>query len=175
MDYLATMHSMNIAGTGYGAPILCSCIFAQFSAPHKDNMRKPLNALPSDAFLLSLAITSHAAFAAQHVCSRLLLRIEMLFCRDLLGCAGSYFVLSMLDRLWHPNLTQEEAVQLMEKGIEEVSCPPCGVSSVHKDIKVLATVQRLTCLQYLSAMILFMWQDDIIGVARYVEACLERV
>ena len=35
--------------------------------------------------------------------------------------AGSYFVLSMLDRLWHPDLTQDEAVELMEKGIEEVS------------------------------------------------------
>ncbi|CAL8470453.1 g9995 [Coccomyxa elongata] len=50
MDYLATMHRMNVAGTGY----------------------------------------------------------------------GSYFVLSMMDRLWRPDLTQEEAVQLMEKGIEEV-------------------------------------------------------
>lgn len=30
-------------------------------------------------------------------------------------------MLSMLDRLWHPDLTQEEAVELMEKGIEEVS------------------------------------------------------
>ena len=25
------------------------------------------------------------------------------------------------------------------------------------------------------AMILFMWQDDIIGVARYIDACSERV
>ena len=25
------------------------------------------------------------------------------------------------------------------------------------------------------AMILFMWQDDIIGVARFIDACLERV
>ncbi len=33
---------------------------------------------------------------------------------------GSYFVLSMMDRLWRPDLTEEEAVQLMEKGIEEV-------------------------------------------------------
>jgi hypothetical protein len=80
----------------------------------------------------------------------------------------------MLDRLWHPDLSQEEAVQLMEKGIEEVSCPPCGVSSVHKDIKLLATVQRLTCLQYLSAIILFMWQDDIIGVSQFIDAFLER-
>ena len=46
-------------------------------------------------------------------------------------------MLSMLDRLWHPDLTQEEAVQLMEKGIEEVSGPPCGVSSVHRDINCL--------------------------------------
>ena len=36
------------------------------------------------------------------------------------ACAGSYFVLSMLDRLWHRDLTQDEAVELMEKGIEEV-------------------------------------------------------
>ena len=36
------------------------------------------------------------------------------------ACAGSYFVLSMLDRLWHQDLTQDEAVELMEKGIEEV-------------------------------------------------------
>ncbi len=34
--------------------------------------------------------------------------------------AGSYFVLSMMDRLWRPDLTQEEAVELMEKGIQEV-------------------------------------------------------
>ena len=42
------------------------------------------------------------------------------------GCrhAGSYFVLSMLDRLWRPDLTLEEAQDLMERGIEEVpSCP----------------------------------------------------
>eukprot|EP01025_Chloroclados_australasicus_P034927 TRINITY_DN3566_c0_g2_i3.p3 TRINITY_DN3566_c0_g2~~TRINITY_DN3566_c0_g2_i3.p3 ORF type:complete len:193 (+),score=26.19 TRINITY_DN3566_c0_g2_i3:104-682(+) len=50
MDYLATMHKMNIGGTGY----------------------------------------------------------------------GSYFVLSLLDKLWHPNLTEEEAIELMKKGIEEV-------------------------------------------------------
>ena len=25
------------------------------------------------------------------------------------------------------------------------------------------------------AMILFMWQDDIVGVARFIDACLERV
>ena len=29
-------------------------------------------------------------------------------------------MLSMLDRLWHPDLTLEEAQDLMEKGIEEV-------------------------------------------------------
>ena len=34
--------------------------------------------------------------------------------------AGSYFVLSMFDRLWHKDLTEEEALTLMMKGIEEV-------------------------------------------------------
>ena len=62
-------------------------------------------------------------------------------------------MLSMLDRLWHPDLTQEEALQLMEKGIEEVSCLPCAVSSLHKDMQVLATVQRLMCLQYLNEVL----------------------
>ncbi|KAL3157444.1 hypothetical protein ABBQ32_011915 [Trebouxia sp. C0010 RCD-2024] len=50
MDYLATMHKMNISGTGY----------------------------------------------------------------------GSYFVLAMLDKLWHQNLTEEEALQLHLKGVDEV-------------------------------------------------------
>jgi 20S proteasome subunit beta 4 len=33
---------------------------------------------------------------------------------------GSYFVLSMFDKLWHPNLEEQEAVELMVKGVEEV-------------------------------------------------------
>ena len=34
--------------------------------------------------------------------------------------AGSYFVLAMLDKLWHPNLTEAEALDLHVKGIDEV-------------------------------------------------------
>lgn len=30
--------------------------------------------------------------------------------------AGSYFVLSLFDRLWKPDLTEEEAFDLMKKG-----------------------------------------------------------
>eukprot|EP00877_Chromochloris_zofingiensis_P002416 jgi/Chrzof1/12175/Cz06g24010.t1 len=33
---------------------------------------------------------------------------------------GSYFTLSLFDKMWHPNLTQDEAVVMLEKGIEEV-------------------------------------------------------
>lgn len=33
---------------------------------------------------------------------------------------GSYFVLSLFDRLWHADMTEQEAVNLMKKGIEEV-------------------------------------------------------
>lgn len=50
VDYLATMHAMNVAGTGY----------------------------------------------------------------------GSYFALAMLDRLWRPDLTLDDAVGLMDKAIDEV-------------------------------------------------------
>jgi 20S proteasome subunit beta 4 len=65
LDYLATMHKMNIAGTGY----------------------------------------------------------------------GSYFVLSLCDRLWHPDMTEAEALELMEKGIAEVKerlvvAPPSYVIKV---------------------------------------------
>lgn len=35
-------------------------------------------------------------------------------------CTGSYFVLSMFDKLWHKDLTEAEALELMEKGIAEV-------------------------------------------------------
>lgn len=33
---------------------------------------------------------------------------------------GSYFVLSLFDRLWRPDLSEAEALELMEKGIAEV-------------------------------------------------------
>ncbi len=33
-------------------------------------------------------------------------------------------MLSLFDRLWHKDLTEEEAVKLMELGIEEVDPPP---------------------------------------------------
>jgi hypothetical protein len=53
----------------------------------------------------------------------------------------------MLDRLWHPDLTQEEAVQLMEKGIEEVTYSPCRVLSSYKAVHRIATVHMPMCLQ----------------------------
>uniref|UniRef100_A0A061RBC1 Proteasome subunit beta n=1 Tax=Tetraselmis sp. GSL018 TaxID=582737 RepID=A0A061RBC1_9CHLO len=69
LDYLATMHSMNVAGTGY----------------------------------------------------------------------GSYFVMSMFDKLWHKDLTEAEALEMMEKGVEEVrrrlvvSSPKYEIKIVDKD------------------------------------------
>ncbi len=36
-------------------------------------------------------------------------------------CAtGSYFVLSMFDKLWHPDVTEAEALDMMLQGIAEV-------------------------------------------------------
>lgn len=34
--------------------------------------------------------------------------------------SGSYFVLSMFDKLWHPDVTEAEALDMHLKGIEEV-------------------------------------------------------
>ena len=36
------------------------------------------------------------------------------------------FVLSLFDKLWHPNLTEAEAVDMMEKGIAEVCVWVCA-------------------------------------------------
>ena len=78
MDYLATMHKMNVGGTGY----------------------------------------------------------------------GSYFVLSMLDRLWRPRLGVAEALEMMEKGVAEVLkrlvvAPPAYVIKIvdKEGIRVLKTIR----------------------------------
>jgi len=49
---------------------------------------------------------------------------------------GSYFVLSMFDKLWRPDLTEEEAIELMLKGIEEVK-RRLVVAPPHYAIKVV--------------------------------------
>ena len=47
--------------------------------------------------------------------------------------------------------------------------PICGPSFLgHSPLDLFQAPQG-------NAMILFMWQDDIIGVARFIDACLERV
>jgi hypothetical protein len=33
---------------------------------------------------------------------------------------GSYFTLSLFDKMWHPDLTEDEAVAMMEAGVAEV-------------------------------------------------------
>ena len=78
MDYLATMHKMNVGGTGY----------------------------------------------------------------------GSYFVLSMLDRLWRPKLSVAEALEMMEKGVAEVLkrlvvAPPAYVIKIvdKEGLRVLTTIR----------------------------------
>jgi 20S proteasome alpha/beta subunit len=49
----------------------------------------------------------HAAFVLDYFCHVMHYR----------NCApaGSYFVLSLCDRLWHPDMTEAEALELMEK------------------------------------------------------------
>jgi 20S proteasome subunit beta 4 len=34
--------------------------------------------------------------------------------------AGSYFALSLFDKMWHPDLSEDEAVAMMEAGIAEI-------------------------------------------------------
>lgn len=56
--------------------------------------------------------------------------------------AGSYFVLAMLDKLWHQNLTEEEAFQLHMKGVDEVKkrlvvAPPDFIVKVCRDSCIL--------------------------------------
>lgn len=56
--------------------------------------------------------------------------------------AGSYFVLAMLDKLWHQSLTEEEALQLHIKGVDEVKkrlvvAPPDFIIKVCRNPSVL--------------------------------------
>ena len=56
--------------------------------------------------------------------------------------AGSYFVLAMLDKLWHQNLTEEEAFQLHIKGVDEVKkrlvvAPPDFIIKVCRSLSML--------------------------------------
>ncbi|KAG2423381.1 hypothetical protein HXX76_015347 [Chlamydomonas incerta] len=60
---------------------------------------------------------------------------------------GSYFTLSLFDKMWHPNLTVDEATAMMEAGIAEVKkrlvvAPPHYIIKVvDKDgIRVVKTV-----------------------------------
>ena len=58
---------------------------------------------------------------------------------SILVTAGSYFVLAMLDKLWHQNLTEEEAFQLHMKGVDEVKkrlvvAPPDFIIKVCRSI-----------------------------------------
>lgn len=60
---------------------------------------------------------------------------------------GSYFVLSMFDKLWHKDLTQDDALAMMKKGIDEVKArlvvapPKYIIKVVDKDgIRTVAEV-----------------------------------
>lgn len=104
------------------------------------------------------ALSCHALCAERISAAGILMRRAFLL--DLIGMcsmlyidvllwngAGSYFVLSMLDRLWRPDLTEEEAVQLMEKGIEEVSHKHHLISYAHHSI--LPEALQLSCPVFL--------------------------
>ena len=61
---------------------------------------------------------------------------------SILVTAGSYFVLAMLDKLWHQNLTEGEAFQLHMKGVDEVKkrlvvAPPDFIIKVCRSLDVL--------------------------------------
>lgn len=43
------------------------------------------------------------------------------------SATGSYFTLSLFDKMWHPNLTVDEATAMMEAGIAEVRARAGGV------------------------------------------------
>ena len=69
---------------------------------------------------------------------------------SILVIAGSYFVLAMLDKLWHQNLTEEEAFQLHMKGVDEVKkrlvvAPPDFIVKVCRDSCIL-TPCGLACV-----------------------------
>jgi hypothetical protein len=61
-------------------------------------------------------------------------------------------VLSMMDRLWRPDLTEEEAVQLMEKGIDEVIMTYLRLSHWAWEFQSTSSWARNRPLSWLNAM-----------------------
>ena len=88
-DYLATLHHMNICGTGYGA------------RGGQGQQRCCMHAR-----VLARWLDERARFSPPSPPPR--------------AHAGSYFVLSMFDKLWHPDVTEAEALEMMRKGVAEV-------------------------------------------------------
>ena len=100
-DYLATLHKMNICGTGYGAGPGRAARGSGAGAGCWEG-RQPWAA----AELIPSSFLFHHPILCHH---------PVLF-----PPPGSYFVLSMFDKLWHPGLTEAEAFEMMRKGVEEV-------------------------------------------------------
>ena len=96
LDYLATMHKMNVAGYGYGKSIEAT--------RERERERERKREREFYLFLLYSIERSLTYFL------------------DLFSVIkkGSWFVLSMYDRMWNSNLTEEEALKMMELGIKEV-------------------------------------------------------
>ena len=113
-DYLATLHHMNICGTGYGekGEAAAGARSKQWLCCLRGCLAAGLPACIAVCAPLYLAgvsrgscsVTSHRSPPAPAPCAP----------------AGSYFVLSMLDKLWHPAVTEAEAFEMMRKGVEEV-------------------------------------------------------
>ena len=89
------MHKMNIAGTGYGE-MGWLAVFGAVDTRNELSM------------ILPASLLNHT------------LPFSLMYTADTLGMTGSYFVLSMFDRLWHKDLTEDDALALMMKGINEV-------------------------------------------------------
>lgn len=99
MDYLATLNKINTGGTGYGArpahKAPAACMHAH--GPHGRT-----------AGCCSLSgVLAWGACGALGVGGKL----RALASRP----AGAMFVLSLFDKLWHPNLTEAEALDMMEQ------------------------------------------------------------
>lgn len=97
MDYLATLNKVNTGGVGYGEP--------EGVAPPPRRRRS--------THAVRRAAGSQGQGAAAPAPSWLPLPSHSL-------AAGSYFTLSLFDKMWHPDVTEDEALKMMEAGIAEV-------------------------------------------------------
>jgi hypothetical protein len=143
LDYLATLHKVNTGGTGYGEAScvgrkkrhsMCASVWRRRrrARPGAAGVRRSaVDAVNGCQWPLTAGHSRRASIVLPHVLA------------PTHPQTGSYFALSLFDKMWHPDLTQDEAVAMMEVG---AWCPVTGVGCCASQVGVHAWRLPRSCI-----------------------------